>query len=129
GGSGRGAAPRPPRRQAAGGVRAPARRENDEDDAGGERSDEDQRLTDAFRALGEEAPGGPERSRRPGLGGEHPAGAQGQGPGAAAPLGLLAVDGALQLGLVHRRPALDPEVLGLGVELLARAALRTAGAR
>src|SRR3954453_6779898 len=44
-------------------------------------------------------------------------------------LGLLAGDRALQLVLVHRGPALDPEALGLGVELITRAALRAVGPR
>src|SRR5688500_3378430 len=43
----------------------------------------------------------------------------------ARPSGLLAIDRALQLGLVHRRAALDPEVAGLLVELVARPALGT----
>src|SRR5438046_188389 len=43
--------------------------------------------------------------------------------------GLLAVDGALELVLVHRRAALDVELLGLLVELVARAALGPTGSR
>ena len=64
----------------------------DEETPGDERSEEDQRRTDAFRAFSEDE--------------DYSAG-----------------DRALELGLVHRRPALDPEVLRLGVELVARAAL------
>jgi very-short-patch-repair endonuclease len=41
-------------------------------------------------------------------------------------LRLLAIHGALQLGLVHLRAALDAEVLRLGVELVARPALLAA---
>src|SRR3954452_20971475 len=44
-------------------------------------------------------------------------------------LGLLAVDRALELRLVHRRAALDAEVLRLFVQLVARAALGPVGAR
>src|SRR6202008_3574559 len=64
-------------------------------------------------------------SRREGSG---PGGWSTAGPAKRA-LRLRAVDGALQLLLVHLRAAVDAELAGLGVELVARAALGPVGAR